>query len=169
MGSGRRWRGSWELNNQIRPEVSRFADVARRYCAWVEREAATPIDLVLVRQLLAEIQLAAVGLPESESGGYQGIPKPARELKDSVNSRASTVSFRYYWDTFDPLKENEEPTCGDLADDLSDIWLDLWTGLRLFDSGHPVDANFHWRLLYDSHWGQHLLSAQRAIHAFLTK
>lgn len=157
------------MNSQVPPEVGRFADVARCYCAWIEREGATPIDLASIRQLLAELQLAALGLPELGSGDYQGIPKPASELKDSVISRVSTVPFRYYWNTFDPLKENDGPSCSDLADDLSDIWLDLWTGLRLLDLGHPLDANFHWRLLYDSHWGQHLLDAQRGIHAFLTK
>lgn len=121
------------------------------------------------QRFLAELQLTALGLPELNSEDYHGIPKPARELKDNVLSRVSTVPFRYYWDTFDPMKENEAPVCGDLADDLADIWLDLWTGLQLFDTGHPLDANFHWKLLYDSHWGQHLLGGQRAIHAFLTK
>jgi hypothetical protein len=143
--------------------------MARRYCAWVEREAEVPVDLLAARRHLAELQLAAIRLPELDSGDNPRIPKPSPELKKEVLNRVATVPFRYYWDTFDPLKENEEPVCGDLADDLADIWLDLWTGLQLFDSGYPVDANFHWRILYDSHWGQHLLDAQRAVYAFLTK
>jgi len=113
--------------------------------------------------------LAALGLPELDSGDYQKIPKPRPELRQRVLQFVSAVPFRYYWMTFDPLKENEKPVCGDLADDLADIWLDLWTGLDLFDAGHELEANFHWRVLYDSHWGQHVLEAQRAIYAYLTK
>jgi hypothetical protein len=132
-----------ESNSHIPPEVAQFAEVARRYCAWVESETGDPID--------------------------QKIHKPALGLKERVLQRVCAVPFRHYWNTFDPLKENEQPVCGDLPDDLADIWLDLWEGLCLFDAGHSLEANFHWRVLYDSHWGQHVLDAQRAIYAFLTK
>jgi Domain of unknown function (DUF5063) len=169
MGNGRRWRRNLESNSHIPSEVARFAEVARRYCAWVEREAENLIDLNTTRCLLAELQLAALGLPDLDSGDHQKIHKPAPELKERVLQRVSAVPFRYYWNTFDPLKEKEEPVCGDLAEDLADIWLDLWEGLYLFDAGHRLEANFHWRVLYDSHWGQHVLDAQRAIYAFLTK
>jgi len=157
------------LNREVSQKIEQFEEVARRYCNWVEHEAELPIDLIAARTLFAELQLAAIALPEMKRGDYHGIPKPDRKLREGVLKRASTVPFRYYWDTFDPMKQNEEPSCSDLADDLADIWLDLWTGLQLFDAGYPTDANFHWRLLYDSHWGQHLLSAQRAIYAFVTK
>jgi Domain of unknown function (DUF5063) len=158
-----------ESNSHLPPEVAQFAEVARRYCAWVEREAEDPIDLNTTRRLLAELQLAALGLPDLDSGDHQKIHKPAPELKERVLQRVSAVPFRHYWNTFDPFKENEEPVCGDLPDDLADIWLDLWKGLYLFDAGHRLEANFQWRVLYDSHWGQHVLDAQRAIYAFLTK
>jgi hypothetical protein len=157
------------LSNQVPPEVDQFAEVAHRYCSWVENEARDSIDLIMARRLLAELQLAALGLPELGSGDYQKIHKPAPELKQRVLQRVSAVPFKHYWNTFDPLKENEEPVCGDLSDDLADIWLDLWEGLYLFAAGHKLEANFHWRVLYDSHWGQHVLEAQRAIYAFLTK
>ncbi len=121
------------------------------------------------RRFLAELQLAVLGLPDPDSGEHQKIYKPAPELKQRVLQRVSSVPFRHYWITFNPLKENEEPVCGDLADDLADIWLDLWKGLYLFDAGYNLEANLHWRVLYDSHWGQHVLEAQRAIYAFLTK
>jgi hypothetical protein len=169
MGSGRRWRGSWGLTNQVPPQLNQFAEVARRYCEWADSEARDAIDLLMARRLLAELQLAATSLPEVGSGDHQKIHKPPPELKQKVLDRVSAVPFRRYWAMFNPLKENEEPVCGDLADDLADIWLDLWEGLYLFDHGHMLESNFHWRVLYDSHWGQHVLEAERAIYAFLTK
>ena len=157
------------MTNQIPPEVDQFAEVARRYCAWVESEARDSIDLVTARRVLAELQLAALGLPELDSGDHQKIHSPPPDLRQRALRRVSAVPFKRYWSMFAPLKENEQPVCGDLSDDLADIWLDLWRGLYLFDAGHKLEANFHWRVGYDSHWGQHLLEAQRAIYAFMTE
>ncbi len=157
------------MSNEVPLEVNQFAEVARRYCAWAESEAGESIDLTTARRFLAELQLAVLGLPEIASGDHQKIHKPAPELKQRVLQRVSAIPFTRYWNMFEPLKGNEEPVCGDLSDDLADIWLDLWEGLHLFDAGHKLEANFHWRVLYDSHWGQHVLEAQSAIYAFLTK
>jgi hypothetical protein len=155
------------LSSQIPPEGDQSVDVARRYCAWIEGEGL--IDFTRARRLLAELQLGALGLPELDSGAPQKIQKPAPELRQRVLQRVYAVPFRHYWNVFDPLKENQQPVCGDLSDDLADIWLDLWKGFCLFDAGHKWEAIFHWRVLYDSHWGQHVLDAQPAIYEFLTK
>jgi hypothetical protein len=169
MASGSIWLRSWELSSRILPTVDQFADVARRYCAWIEDDGDGLIDVIQARRLLAELQLTALGLPDLDGGDHQKIHKPAPILRERVLRRASTVPFQRYWNMFDPLKEDQQPVCGDLSDDLADIWLDLWEGLYLFDASHRLEANFHWRVLYDSHWGQHLLDAQRAIYAFLNK
>jgi hypothetical protein len=64
--------------------------------------------------------------------------------------------------------KNHEVVWSELADDLADIWEDLRRGLSLFEQDHVVEAVWEWKNSFDTHWGQHLLSAQRAIHSRLT-
>jgi hypothetical protein len=41
---------------------------------------------------------------------------------------------------FDPTKDDDiEPVCGDLLDDLGDIYKDLKNSLLLFDKGTPAE------------------------------
>jgi hypothetical protein len=45
-------------------------------------------------------------------------------------------SNRYYWDVFDPFDhEDHQAVCGDLVDDLADIYKDIKRGLTVFDIG----------------------------------
>ena len=97
------------MNSRIPSAVDQFAEVARRYCAWIEGDGEGLIDFVQTRRLLAELQLAAVGLPILDGGDHQKIHKPTTKLREGVLQRVSTVPFRHYWNTFDPLKENEQP------------------------------------------------------------
>lgn len=73
-----------------------------------------------------------------------------------------------YSDVFNPLKDTE-PVTSNLADDLADIYRDIKGGLVLFDSQHPIDAAWEWRFGFQTHWGHHLVGAQRAIHEYLTE
>lgn len=73
-----------------------------------------------------------------------------------------------YWDVFDPLKlEENDPVYWQLPDDLADIYRDIKDNLNLFEAGHIVEAVWEWRFSFRTHWGQHLLGAQRALHSYL--
>jgi Domain of unknown function (DUF5063) len=52
---------------------------------------------------------------------------------------------------------------GSLADDLADIYRDLKKGLILSEKTSAEDALWNWRLHFDFHWGNHAMSALKAI------
>jgi hypothetical protein len=77
------------------------------------------------------------------------------------------LPFQYYWELFHSVtKEPEEPVCGDLVDDLLDIYKDVKEGLLAFESGERVLAAWHWRNTFGFHWGRHATSAIKALHDF---
>ena len=67
-----------------------------------------------------------------------------------------------YWEIFHPFAE-EEPVCGDLMDDLSDIRDDLLEGIYDYEAGFINNAVFEWKLLHHAHWGNHAVAAVKAL------
>ena len=85
---------------------------------------------------------------------------------------AAIGESRFYWEIFDPIEyPPAEPVCGDIADDLADIYRDLKAGLGAWNNGSDAlipDILFEVReVSFRSHWGPHLLSAIRPIHRLL--
>ena len=63
----------------------------------------------------------------------------------------------FYGVIFDPLKlPPEEPVVGDAIDDIADIVSDLSEILWRHEMLGEEDANWHFRYLYEIHWGRHL-------------
>jgi hypothetical protein len=93
------------------------------------------------------------------------------QLQIILNGLADRLNNRFYWHVFDPSKENNiEPVCGDLLDDLGDIYKDLKNSLLLFDNGTPAEIEcavwtFKWS--FDSHWADHCINATYALHYFI--
>lgn len=149
--------------------VSRFADSVREYCDWI---AGPPgeADLFDAFRLLSRLQADAVILPDvaDEQLPSEGdIPDVSHDEKAAVIQRFKTFPFQYYWEIFNPLTEEpEDPVCGDIADDFSDIYVDLKAGLLAYDQGMLPQAVWHWRFAWGIHWGAHLTSALRALHSY---
>lgn len=80
---------------------------------------------------------------------------------------------RYYWHVFDPTKDTQiEFVCGDLLDDLTDIYQDLKNSIFLFESDKPEKIetavwNLKWS--FDNHWDDHDINASYALHYFINK
>jgi hypothetical protein len=72
-----------------------------------------------------------------------------------------------YSEQFDPLaiSSTEEPTIGDIADDIADIFRDVRNGLWYFDTGRLPDAAWEWAFGFQSHYGRHAAGAVRILHA----
>jgi hypothetical protein len=54
-----------------------------------------------------------------------------------------------------------------LWDDLADIYLEIRRGLALWKLGTvegKVEASWHWRFDYESHWGHHLANGMKTVH-----
>ena len=70
-----------------------------------------------------------------------------------------------YYGVVDPLElKAEEWLCGDAGDDLSDIIGDLTKVKWRHDAFGIEDAHWHFRFLFEIHWGRHLRELQMYLH-----
>ncbi|WP_031370009.1 DUF5063 domain-containing protein [Lysobacter antibioticus] len=138
--------------------IERFAETARRFCAWAEGEPqAAAIEANIALRLLYELQERALQLPE---GVVHGDPDElSHEAWTVVFRRFGSLPFNYYVQQTDPFVfEDAGHEVGDIADDLADIWRDLKGGLSLFDAGLKDAAASHWWQYFWIHWGRHAAS-----------
>ena len=132
--------------------------MAVRFCDAVNTKTVSTENAEEWLDLLMALYVSAMRLPEAEpdddSSSYGGdaIPQPVIECQST------------YWEVFDPF-ELEDPVCGDLCDDLRDIYGDLRSGIREFDAGRRNNAIREWQFGLDNHWGTHAVDAVRALHS----
>jgi hypothetical protein len=71
-----------------------------------------------------------------------------------------------YYSSADPATVlDDEPKIGDAIDDLMDIVRDLREVLWRHDALGADDAHWHFRLLFQIHWGRHLRELSLYLHA----
>lgn len=152
-------------------EVLAFKAAAEQFCAWAEAPPANAEDdLHLAMRHVSELYALALAMPAADLD-----PSVAQEFVDkndhkAVYARFGRLPLQYYGEVFDTTRvPPEEPTVGDLADDLLDIYTDVKGGLLYFSQGHPEQAVFHWRFTWGVHWGRHATSALRAMHCWSTR
>jgi Domain of unknown function (DUF5063) len=157
--------------NTVPEEVRAFAALAESYVAWCEtpHRGAPPERFQLeVLRRLSTLYSAGLLLPDVEPPEMPDIPDPSVDERKRVVDNLSALPFQYYREVFNPTAaaREDDPVCGDLLDDLGDIYVDLARGLRLFRSGQVEAAAFSWRFAFGIHWGRHLVSALRALHSW---
>jgi hypothetical protein len=149
-------------------ETERFADAARDYCRWAEAApSAAETDMLIARRHLASLTALALDLPDAACDANDPVPIPTEAWR-SVFKRFGELPVNYYNNCIDPLHAvGAEPSLGDLADDLADIWRDLKGGLLLFDAGQAGAAACAWREGFAIHWGRHAASALFVLQCWL--
>lgn len=116
-------------------------------------------------RLTAELFAAALLLPDAEPADVDA-PSLSEEQRIYVGERLRSFPFQYYWEIFHPITETaEEPVCGDIADDLGDIYFDVKSGLLIYTTSEQA-AVWQWRMTFGFHWGKHATSALRALYAY---
>lgn len=152
----------------LEPALSNFAEVARRYCKWVEGEFGDPRQgLRRARLLLAELHLAAVKLPTTDSVGEEEAIGLSPEEWSHFFRKFSDLPLNGYWEVLNPLEETK-PVFHSLADDLTEIYQDVKAGLSLFEDQNYAEAAWEWRFNFQVNWGRHLVGALRALHEYLS-
>jgi Domain of unknown function (DUF5063) len=156
---------------EVPAEVLAFKESAERFCAWAETPVREPgEDLHNAMAHLAELYLLALRMPGADSDASVEDLFVDKNNHEDVYRRFAHLPLQYYGEVFDTtVVPPEEPTVGDLADDLLDIYADVKGGLAYFVTGHPVQAVFHWKFTWGIHWGRHATSALRAMHCFRSK
>jgi hypothetical protein len=134
---------------------------ARSFLA-VVTEGEPPSDEQLARSL-DQLALAYHDCPQgspadAEPGGPDFLPKYSE-----VGARFP--DFGYYASADPTTALDEKPTVGDAIDDLVDIVRDLREVSWRHDVLGADDAHWHFRFLFQIHWGRHLRDLSLYLHA----
>lgn len=153
-----------------------FYKSATDYCNFIENYSKqTQIDyLKILRKKLLNLYEKALNLQwiELQSNITYDEKLHDKEIKSILSSLADKLDDkRYYWHVFDPTNHNDtEPVCGDLADDLGDIYKDLQYSIMIYNlEGEYSKEKALWQFKFDfdKHWGDHCINALTGIHFFL--
>ncbi|MDO7885441.1 DUF5063 domain-containing protein [Hymenobacter cheonanensis] len=157
-------------------KIRHFVALARQYCLLIEdmRPVSAVVFLPQVQQLLSDLYSAALKLDWIDLQSNVDYELGKIDLDKILCIVAEKIcDNRYYWSVFDPTDmENTSPSCGDLLDDLGDIYKDLQYSLRVFDlqtADSQENALWEFKFAFDKHWGYHCINALRALHFFIQK
>lgn len=158
--------------------VKRFIAAGDAYCTLLENSTAfTPFEfLKQVASAIATLYVAGLALPAVECVDSQVNESTKSSERKSLSNEALKAigqklgDFELYWKVFNPF-EDEVPVQAGILDDLNDVYLDYRRYLESFRSRTPsgmCEAVWHWRFMFEIHWGNHAVDSLRAIHRLLT-
>ncbi|MCU7932316.1 MAG: DUF5063 domain-containing protein [Candidatus Thiodiazotropha sp. (ex Codakia rugifera)] len=140
---------------EISEYLKEFSGLVRNFCNFCEQAPAKNGEERQALRSVAALYASAFLLQKRNSVDYAG-PTVANDISNAIYKRFGSLSFNYYRMIDDPEKiPGQEPSAGDLADDLRDIYVDLKSGLSAFDAGCEEQAEEDWRTSFYLHWGQH--------------
>lgn len=157
-------------------EFSDFYQEALAFCEFLEQEPVESANDFLKQNQKKLLNLYDKALKiqwvDLQSNIINDNILDNKELKSVINSITIRLDDkRYYWHVFDPTNQDDkEPVCGDLVDDLRDIYKDLKFSITTFNRDEEnCKASALWQFKFDfeSHWGDHCINALSAIHFFI--
>jgi hypothetical protein len=168
--------GNIEIDKALKTsEFINFLNVARNFCSLIDATqiVKTKEFLLVLQQQLLSLYSHGRNIPKVDLEGDSDIEVEIASIdyRNIISLIGDKIPFQYYWHVFNPIDDNDtDPVCGDLTDDLSDIYKDLKNSLLLFDSGNikvKREAIWQFKFDFDSHWSNHCANAIYAIHYFL--
>ena len=153
-----------------------FQRVAQVYCTTINTCGQVPAKrfLVDIHRQLVDVYVRIFVLPPSDaihsdeeevshpSNISLGVDIGALGFQALMNQLSGD---RWYFEVFDPWElDDNHAVAGDLADDLWDVYNDLRAGLELWSQGMRESALWEWRFGFESHWGEHVTGAIRALY-----
>lgn len=152
-------------------EFNAMVDTAQEYCTTIEGSGNGDDDwLKRVFSLLPRLHAAITA--QLKNKGEKFTP-----LDANLENRFELFTELYrllgerdgYWMEYDMLHD-EEHKSGSLADDLTDIYCELKSGLnQLGQEQDPAQILGNWKHGYQMHWGRHLVDAERHLYELSTK
>jgi hypothetical protein len=153
-----------------------FYEYARDFCAFMEISEIENDYINKIKIKLLKLYELGTNLPlvDLQSNVDYDNKLSDFEFKTVLDNIACKIGDkRFYWHVFDPTNENDkEPVCGDLVDDLGDIYKDLKYSILNFNLNQldcKENAVWQFKFDFDSHWGDHCINALNAIHFFQKK
>lgn len=152
-----------------------FYESAIDFCQHIEHnKTQSSIDFIQITRLkLLSLYDAGLKLPDVEILLNAEFDKKLeeKEFEKTLFFISERIEKRYYWHVFNPTDEvDTEPVCGDLVDDLGDIYKDLKQSILIFKIGtneSQETAVWEFKFNFDKHWSDHCINALSAIHFFL--
>ena len=155
-------------------EWNKLAMAASEYCQLIEHVERVGGDwLEKLSCILSNIHTAVLvmGQPSEPSGtGLQHSNVDYEQRFELYSQLRRLLGERdKYWLEFDTDVDADNGMAnmsGSLADDITDIYFELKSGLELLetDPGHPARAATRWQAGFMLHWGQHLVDAERHLY-----
>lgn len=139
-----------------------IAGLAGRYCALIRAAGEDDCDwLRPILNLLPPLHAAifSVQVAESATAPVCGVDLD-RRFDLFARLRLILGDRDGYWLEFDRLSDGPAGMTGSLADDLTDIYCELESGLALYAQS-PESALEAWVCGFHCHWGRHLVDAER--------
>ena len=151
----------------MQPDTDELLDIARRYCALVEsldeghREPLSKLNEILPRLHAA---MTALSAQQDDAPDEVNVDLDQRfELFSRLHRLLGDLDA--YWMEYDVTPDRQEMS-GSLADDLTDIYWELKTGLQhLQEQADLAPTLRFWGAGYRLNWGQHLVDAERHLYA----
>jgi hypothetical protein len=127
-------------------------------------DGATPSSRELLRAL-DELAMAYHQAPEGDPADDDATP-PRTDYQERHASLGKRFPDYGYYAVSDPTEPVEKKgLVGDAIDDLADISADLEQVIWRFENLGPDDAHWHFRFLFEIHWGMHLRELSLYLHA----
>ncbi|WNG43615.1 DUF5063 domain-containing protein [Archangium minus] len=146
---------------------SEILDVVKQFLALLEGEGPVEARESRLRLLLDRLALAYhfAEAPFDARKHHEPPRADYRLLRERISSLFPNYGF--YSTVLDVTNEvgESEVGVGDSIDDLTDIAMDLHEVLARCQMTSEEDALFHFRILFEGHWGAHLRSLQQYLHA----
>jgi hypothetical protein len=158
----------------INHHTSQFEQAAARYFELIESAASLSRRQFIERALVAVADLfrLALSLPRVKPDTADGAPdQVSKERWWSIHNQLGAMlgDANAYWMVFDPADtKDHEAIVSTLSDDLADIYRDLKASIEGETQKIPTsDELWDLRFSFETHWGQHAVSALSAMHALL--
>ena len=152
-----------------------FVYRTRNFCTFLETHQNDSYKLFIsdIQKQLIELYTFAQTLHDFDlpDRDIKEIDITDDDIKDLLSFTRDRLRDPFYWIVFNPTDHNDTASvCGDLLDDLGDMYKDIKTFLTGFDDADDdVKQNALWHLKwsFDNHWNDHCMNAIYAIHYFL--
>ena len=148
--------------------LQNFVTSAKEYISWVEsNNSRKNKDMETVNELLLALYSNAFKLQYHPNA--DAIENNSIDHKEWVKIRKSFngLPIDEYQQIFDPLDLSDKtPVTSSLSDDLADIYRDIKPALLAYEKGETEKAEDDLRRNFEIHWGQHAISALKAIRQY---
>ena len=160
------------------PGIEKQINVFKQFCKFFETFSLDDKRAYLQAFRTELLVIYSCGLTLPGDASLSDVEYENVVTAESIKNRLLAISgliaeHRFYWEVFDPTNHlDTEAVCGDLIDDIGDIYKDIKKAVLTYETGTEAakqDAAWQLHFGFHHHWGDHCIDALRACHYILDK